>query len=154
MTDAPGSSPDEPGPEASHPTGPVAGRGSGLPENVAGTLAYLLGPITGVLFFIMDRDRDFVRFHAVQCLGVTVVWVVLSIVLMIVSVVLGFIPILGWIVSALLSLGITIGGFGLWLWLMYQAYQGNAWELPGLGPHVRRIAAETGGEAPPAGPAV
>jgi len=142
MTDTPGSDPSRS--QAPQPAGASAA-GSGLPENVAGALSYLLGPITGVVFFIIDRQRPFVRFHAVQCIGVTIAWVVVAVALMIVSTVLGFIPILGWLVSALLSVGLAVVGFGLWLWLMYQAYQGRTWEIPGLGPHVRRLAAETGG---------
>ena len=127
---------------------PVASSGgSGLPENVAGALSYFLGPLTGVVFFILDKNRPFVRFHAVQCIGVTIVWVVIAVVLMIVSAVLGVIPVLGFLVSLMLSLGLSVAGFGLWLWLMYQAYSGKTWEVPGLGPHVRRIAAETGGPA-------
>ena len=151
MTDAPG-----PGYPTSGPTSPerAASGGSGLPENVAGALSYLLGPITGVAFFIIDRERPFVRFHAVQSIGLTVVWVVLSIVVMILSFILGFIPIVGWLVSILLSLGLGLGGLVLWVWLMFQAYQGKTWEVPGLGPHVRRLAAETGGAAPPSGPVV
>jgi uncharacterized membrane protein len=137
MTDAPGSPGQQPLPT---PTG-----GSGLPENVAGALSYLLGPLTGITFFIIDRQRPFVRFHAVQCIGVTIAWVVIAVALMIVSAVLGVIPVLGFLVSVLLSLGISILGFGLWIWLMFQAYQGKTWEVPGLGTHVRRLAAETGG---------
>ena len=133
-----------PEPQPTPPGGPA---GSGLPENVAGALCYLLGPITGVVFFLIDRQRSFVRFHAVQAIGITIAWVVIAIVLMIVSTVLGFVPILGWIVSILLNLGLAIAGFGLWMWLMYQAYSGNRWAFPIIGPHVKRIAAETGGEA-------
>ena len=123
--------------------------GSGLPENVAGALSYFLGPLTGLVFFIIDKQRPFVRFHAVQCIGVTIVWVVIAVVLMIVSAVLGVIPVLGFLVGLLLNLGLAVVGFALWLWLMYQAYSGKTWEVPGLGPHVRRITAETGG--PPSG---
>lgn len=148
MTDTQGSDSSHPRPPQ-HSAGPSGG--SGLPENIAGALSYLLGPITGIVFFIIDRPRPFVRFHAVQCIGVTIAWVVVSLGLMILSTVLGFIPILGWLVSAILGLGLTVAGFGLWLWLMYQAYQGNTWEIPGLGPHVRRLTAETGGQGTPAG---
>jgi uncharacterized membrane protein len=123
-----------------------------LPENVAGALSYLLGPITGVAFFIIDRPRPFVRFHAVQAIAISIVWVVLAVILMVLSAILGFIPILGWLVSLLLSLGLSLAGFVLWLWLMWQAYQGREWEVPGLGPHVRRIAEESAGAAPPSGP--
>jgi uncharacterized membrane protein len=121
--------------------------GSGLPENLAGALAYVLGPITGILFFILDRQRPFVRFHAVQCLAVCVSMVALSVALMILSTVLAFIPIVGWLVGLLLSLGLSLGGFALWIWLMLKAYQGKEWALPGLAPHVRRLADETGGSA-------
>lgn len=137
MTDGQGS-------QSKQPVTTSAG-GSGLPANVAGALSYFLGPITGVVFFIIDRERPFVRFHAVQCLGVTIVWVVLAVVLIVVSAVLGVIPILGFLIGILLNIVLAVAGFGFWLWLMYQAYQGNEWEVPGLGPHVRRIAAESGG---------
>jgi uncharacterized membrane protein len=106
----------------------------------------LIGPITGIAFFIIDRPRAFVRFHAVQSIGLTIVWVVLAVALMIVSAVLGVIPVLGVLVSLALNLGLAVIGFALWLWLMYQAYQGKTWEIPGLGPHVRRLVAETDGQ--------
>ncbi|HZD05193.1 MAG TPA: DUF4870 domain-containing protein [Longimicrobiales bacterium] len=150
MNDAPGTGAPSPSPapEPTQPTGPVAG-GSGLPENVAGALSYLLGALTGVVFFIIDRERPFVRFHAVQSIGITIAWVVIVVAEMILSAILGIVPVIGWIIGILLSLGVAIAGFGIWLWLMYQAYQGRTWELPFLGPHVRRIAAETGGQNPP-----
>lgn len=153
MNDTPGAAAPDPGPEPSPPTGPVQGGGSGLPENVAGALSYLIGPITGIVFFIIDRDRDFVRFHAVQSIGFAIAFMALWMVLFVVGLVLNVIPILGAIIGILISLAVTVGGVGAWLWLMFQAYQGKRWEIPGLGPHVRRIAAETGGQAPPSGPA-
>ena len=133
-----------PDPDA-EPTAPPQGGGSGLPENVAGALSYLLGPITGVAFFIIDRERPFVRFHAVQSIAVSIGWVVVAIALMVVSAILGVIPILGWLIGILLNIGLALAGLGTWLWLMYQAYQGNQWAFPGLEPHVRRIAADSGG---------
>lgn len=129
----------EPSQTPSTPTG-----GSGLPENVAGALSYLLGPITGVAFFVIDRERPFVRFHAVQSIAVTIGWVALVVVLMVLSAILGMIPILGWLVGVLLNLGLALAGFGLWLWLMFQAYQGREWMLPVLGEHARRISAQSG----------
>ena len=46
----------------------ATGGGSGLPENVAGALAYVLGPVTGVLFLVLEKKSKFVRFHAMQSL--------------------------------------------------------------------------------------
>jgi uncharacterized membrane protein len=31
-------------------------------------------------------------------------------------------------------------GFVLWIWLMVQAWRGNQWEVPVLGPQIRRLA--------------
>lgn len=130
------------------PGAPPSG-GSGLPENVAGALSHLLGPITGVAFFIIDRERPFVRFHAAQCIVVTVGWVAVAVALMIVSAVLGMIPVLGWLVSILLNLALALAGFTIWLWLMFQAYGGNRWTIPALGTHVHRLAAESGKDVEP-----
>jgi uncharacterized membrane protein len=134
--------PDMPG--SPQPVATAKG-GSGLPENVAGALSYLLGPLTGIAFFLIDRERAFVRFHAVQSIAVTIAWVAIAVALMIVSTVIGVIPVLGFLVSILLNLGLAVVGFGLWIFLMLQAYRGETWALPVLGPHVRRLAAETGG---------
>ena len=39
---------------------------TGLTENVAGLLCYILGWITGIIFLILEPDNKFVRFHAIQ----------------------------------------------------------------------------------------
>src|SRR5271154_5428830 len=60
---------------------PAASTQSGMSENVAGLLCYLLGWITGLIFFLIDK-RPFVRFHAAQSIvvfgGLTVIRIVLS----------------------------------------------------------------------------
>src|SRR5215831_605147 len=38
---------------------------SGLSENAAATLSYVLGWLTGIIFYLIDR-RPYVRFHAAQ----------------------------------------------------------------------------------------
>jgi uncharacterized membrane protein len=42
------------------------GTSTGLAANVAGLLTYILGPITGVLFLVLEKENRFVRFHAMQ----------------------------------------------------------------------------------------
>ena len=39
---------------------------TGLDENVAGLLCYILGWITGIVFLVIEPDNKFVRFHALQ----------------------------------------------------------------------------------------
>jgi len=111
----------------------------GIPANVAGALAYVLGPITGVIFYVLERENRFVRFHAAQSIAVSCVLFVLGIVLAVVSSVLGFVPFIGWLVAMLLSFGLWLVSFVLWLFLMWQAYQGHEWEAPLAGAFARRM---------------
>ena len=113
---------------------------TGLAPNVAGALAYVLGPITGIVFLVLEKDSRFVRFHAVQSIGVGVVLIAISIALSIFSSILMFVPILGWIIALLASMGLAIVSFILWLLLMLKAFQGKEWELPVVGVYARRYA--------------
>ena len=39
---------------------------TGLDENVAGLLCYVLGWISGIVFLLIEPENKFVRFHAIQ----------------------------------------------------------------------------------------
>jgi len=101
--------------------------GSGLQPNIAGALAYFLGPISGILFLLVEKENKFVRFHAMQSIltfgGIFIL-----------NVVLGFIPILGWLAGTLLSLVSLV----LWLFLMYKAFNNEEYELPVIGEVARK----------------
>jgi uncharacterized membrane protein len=105
---------------------PAASTQSGLSENVAGLLCYLLGWITGLIFFLIDK-RPFVRFHAAQSIvvfgGLTVIRIVLSM-LFISGGLAGFAAGAGilWLVSII--------GLVLWILLMVKAYQGEKYRIP------------------------
>ena len=114
---------------------PVPATGTGLTPNLAGALADLLGPITGIIFLILDKTNTFVRFHAMQSTVLWVGWVIASIALSILS---GVVPVIGWIFGLVLSIVMSFGGFILWLVLMWKAYQGQEWELPIVGPFARK----------------
>ena len=116
---------------------PTTTQSTGLSSNVAGAFSYVLGPITGVLFYALQRDDPFVRFHALQSILVSLALIVASIGLSIVGAVLAFIPILGWIVGLLLSLAMSLGTFVLWIILMARAFQGREWEAPVVGRYAR-----------------
>jgi uncharacterized membrane protein len=110
--------------------------GAGLTPNVAGALAYLVGAITGILFLVIDpfkADR-FVRFHAFQSIFFNLAWIAFWIVWMIVGLMLGAISHgLFFIIQLPINLLITVGGFCLWIYLMYTAYQGKTFQLPVIG---------------------
>lgn len=121
-------------------TTPATTSSTGLAPNVAGALAYVLGPITGVIFLAMEKENRFVRFHAAQAITTGILMIVLSIGLSILSTVLAFIPVLGWIAAILISIAISLGFLVLWVMLMWRAYQGREWEVPVAGPMARRLA--------------
>lgn len=91
----------------------------GIDENIEGLLCYVLGFLTGILFLVLEKDNKFVRFHAMQS-------IVTFLALFVISTVIGFIPILGWIVSGLIGLVALI----LWLLLMFKAFKGERYKLP------------------------
>ena len=95
---------------------------SGLQGNVAGLLCYVLGWVSGLVFFLIETENKFVRFHAVQSIivfgALNIIWLPLQ-----------FIPLLA------LFIGWLIGGlaFVLWIVLMFKAYQGILYKLPVAG---------------------
>jgi uncharacterized membrane protein len=104
----------------------------GMAENVAGLLCYLVGWVTGLIFFLIDK-RPFVRFHAAQSIVVFGGLHILNIVLGIFFFRAGFMMMGGFgafgIGSALFSL-ISLVGFVLWILLMVKAYQHEKFEVP------------------------
>lgn len=91
----------------------------GIDENLEALLTYVLGWITGIVFLFLEKENEYVRFHAMQSL-------VTFLALFVITIVIGWIPILGWLISFLLS----ILGIVLWLILMVKAYQGELYKLP------------------------
>lgn len=112
---------------------------TGLASNLAGALTYVLGPLTGVIFLLIEKQDRFVRFHAAQSVVIGLAMIVLSIGLSIVGAVLAVIPILGWIIGLGLSLAFAVGTFVLWVMLMIRAFNGREWEVPVAGGYARRF---------------
>lgn len=112
----------------------------GLDENVAGALTYLFGFISGLVFFLAEGDNRFVRFHAVQSMVFSGLIIGMYIAVSVIGTVLTTVMFassstffIGSIVSLLLGLvwlGLAVGGFGLWVYLMVKAYQGATTRLP------------------------
>jgi uncharacterized membrane protein len=112
---------------------------TGIEPNVAAALSYILGLITGIIFLVLEKDNRYVRFHAAQSIAVSVIVILVSIGVSMISSVLVFIPVIGWIAVLILTLGLSIGTFILWILLMIKAYQGEEWELPFAGGFARKM---------------
>ena len=95
---------------------------SGLDENIAGLLCYIVGAVTGIIFLIIEKENRFVRFHALQS-------IIAFVVIFVINIALSVIPIIGWMISLLMAPLMLI----LWIFLMYKAYQGQMFKLPIVG---------------------
>ena len=111
---------------------------SGLSENAAATLSYVLGWLTGIIFYLVDR-RPYVRFHAAQSI---VTFGGLHIIRAIVGMMFG----VGWWfggwggphfgtfgagIALLAILGLL--SFVLWIVCMFKAFQGERFMVPYAG---------------------
>ena len=105
---------------------------SGMAENVAAFLCYLVGWVTGIIFFLIDK-RPFVRFHAAQSIVVFGGLHILNIVIGIFFFRAGFMMMGGYgafgMGSVLYGL-ISLVSFILWILLMVKAYQHEKFEVP------------------------
>jgi uncharacterized membrane protein len=123
--------------------GPHPATGStaiGLAPNVAGALAYLLGPVSGLAFLMLEKENRFVRFHAAQSTAMGGVMILLAFALSILGGLLAGVPVLGWVIALLVSVGVAFVSFFLWLYLMWQAFQGRSWRAPMAGQLAERFA--------------
>jgi len=120
---------EQPAP-AAQPQPAAAG---GMEDNVAGTLCYVLGFITGIIFLILEpyNKNKLIRFHAFQSIFFSVGLFVLSIAVSI---------ILPWTMSLIVSPLISLGGFVLWIFLLIKTYQNQKLVLPVIGPMAEKQA--------------
>ena len=95
---------------------------TGMQPNLAALLSYVVGIITGVIFFLIEKENKFVRFHAMQSILTFGFFLVAN-------AVLAFIPVIGWSIVPILSVLQLV----IWIILMIKAYQGEQFKLPIVG---------------------
>ncbi len=95
----------------------------GLPRNTTAALAYLLGWVSGLVVFLVEKEDKLIRFHALQ-----------SIVTFGFFHLLVMIPLIGWMVSPLVGL-ISLA---TWVYCLVKAYQGEKFLLPVVGELVEK----------------
>ena len=99
-----------------------------LDEKIAGLLSYALCFVSGVFFYIMERENKFVRFHALQ----STVWFLALCIAQFILGLFGGLPIIG-ILFRFLDGAVWLLGLGSWIYLMYMAYKGAEFKIPVLG---------------------
>lgn len=111
-----------------------------LDPKVARVLCYVLGWITGLIFYFVEKEDPYIRFHAVQSIvtfgAITILMIGLSVISFIFMVAFGFLGFLMPLVSGLfglINLIIGIGTVVIWILCMVKAYQEEDFKLPIVG---------------------
>ena len=132
-------------PPPSSPPAPSGSNTTGLPSNVAAALA-CIPLIGGLIFYILEKHDQFVRFYAMQSIIFGGAWFLFNIVSMILQKIFWVLPVLGAIfvglwafVSFLVQLGLLV----LMIIAMVKAFSGVRWDIPFVGPIARKQMGET-----------
>ncbi len=127
---------------AARGTSPVDSTSTGLNARMEALLSYLLGWVTGLIFFVVERKNKYVRFHAIQSF---LYFGSLAIILGILKVVGGFLGsifLIGFVLGFIFNVAIFLVGFIVfvsWLYLMIQAYRGKKPKVPFFGDFAERF---------------
>ncbi|MGI2327528.1 DUF4870 domain-containing protein [Planococcus sp. YIM B11945] len=86
----------------------------GIPQNLVASMTYLFGFFSGAIILLFEKKNHFIRFHAMQS-------IYLSTIFLTTYMVLGMLPLVGWISGVILSpIGLV-----LWIILMLDAFNGK-----------------------------
>ena len=128
-------SPPSPGPE----TGATS-TSTGLPSNVAAAIA-CIPLIGGIIFYILEKRDNFVRFYAMQSIIFGCAWFLFNIVSAVVHAVFGAIPGIGGILVffwAIIAPLVHLVFLVIMIITIIKAFTGVRWDIPYIGPVARR----------------
>ena len=123
---------------------------TGLDENVAALLSYVATWVSGLVFFLIEKESRFVRFHAMQA-------ILLGASFLVIGGVLYFVWFFGWIIFASISevlgwlVGLVLGLLLLVFWIgfliafvmcLIKAYQKQYFKLPVIGNFAEKFSAK------------
>ena len=126
---------------------------TGLDENIAALLSYVFGWLSGLIFFLIEKDSRLVRFHAMQSLLFNVVVGILAFVVWIITFVFvmmgaamgdsagalfGLFSLLATLFWLVFAVAILIG----WVLCLVKAFQGQYFKLPIVGNFAEKFSAK------------
>ena len=123
---------------------------TGLDANIAALLSYVFGWLSGLIFFLIEKDSRLVRFHAMQSLLLNISLAVIAVVLWVVWLVMFFIGgAIGDLVGTLFGLIGTLLWVVFWIailvaWIicLVKAFQGQYFKLPIIGNFAEKFSAK------------
>src|SRR5213596_2634804 len=129
-----------PPPPSPEPEARGTSTSTGLPSNVAAAIA-CIPLIGGIIFYILEKHDNFVRFYAMQSIIFGGAWFLFNIVSAVVHAVFGAIPGIGgilvffWAITAALA---QLAFLVVMIITIVKAFTGVRWDIPYVGPIARR----------------
>jgi uncharacterized membrane protein len=128
--------PDEP----TQPSSPAPETSSGLAPNVGAGLACVFPLIAGIIFLVIEKKNEFIRFWAAQAVVFGGALTIGSIVIQILSVILTTIH-LGFIATiiSLLWMLVCLAALVVWVIMLIKSFSGQKWEIPVVSNYVPMV---------------
>ena len=114
---------------------------TGLDENLAALLSYIATWVSGLIFFLIEKNSRLVRFHAMQAIllgataavGAIVLWVLWILVTVVLAQIADILGTLAGLVIGLLIFAFYLAVLVGWIVCLIKSYQGQYYKLPILG---------------------
>ena len=114
----------------------------GMEAHIAAGVSYLT-PVAGLIFFLMEKNNRFVKFHAMQSMILGVLYIVVFVALLIVDTIIGTaasaVDSTGTLALVTGCLSICVFGLvplaflGLWIWGLIAGFTGKYVKFPIIG---------------------
>lgn len=121
-----------------------SGERNSVDDNLLAALCYWLCCLCGlpalIIFLLKKEESPFIKFHSLQALITTVIWVVISIVINVALNILAMLPGIGIVIAGVASLGMSVvalGVLGFFIFVGIKAYNGEEFEIPVLGSFIQ-----------------
>ena len=119
---------------------PLGPSSIGMDPKVSAGLGYLI-LVVGLIFFFIEKQNRFVRFHTLQAVLLAVSIFVLFFVIIFAGIAAAFVNDgLAGLIFSLGNLAVWVGGFIAWLVGMINAFQGKYFKLPIVGDYAEKYA--------------
>ncbi len=113
-----------------------------MQPHLAAALASFFLLIGGIIFLVIEKKDQYVRFYAMQSVFLGGLYIALSIGLSIAFAILHGVPLVGTLLM-LVGLVVRLAIFLAWVMLVFKAFSGKEWEIPYLGKLARQQLART-----------
>jgi uncharacterized membrane protein len=102
---------------------------TGMDPKVANLIAYLFSWLGGLIIMLIEKENRFVKWNAIQALILGIIEVVCIVV---VSVILGLIPYIGWFFFSWLGWLLAGVAWILAIICIVMGFQGKSFRIPGI----------------------